>query len=206
MIRNVISAERLPASTRRVRPPDLFVSPRPSHGPSGCPTLALPTAPIAPSPPREEPLPRCRPRARPAARAPLSLTRLNAVKYTKCLKKRVEVRLRPERADLLEVRVVDVGVDAKEAGEDLAHHTLEVFGEGRVALRKRLGVIHLSLHRLGVIDVFGGAARDGFLPRTPSAHRYSYLGPAHIVGPLRPCSNRPGWRRASRWRCKSRRC
>ena len=102
----------------------------------------------------------------------LSPARPNApVKYTKCLKSVLRC------ADLLEVRVVDVGVDAKEAGENLAHHPLEVFGKGR-ALRERRGVIRQALHPLQeVIDVFGGAARDGFL------HADAVRPPMLVLGP-----------------------
>jgi hypothetical protein len=52
-------------------------------------------------------------------------------KVDEVLEAGVEVRLGAEADDLLEVRVVDVGVDAEEAREDLFDDALEVLWERR---------------------------------------------------------------------------
>jgi hypothetical protein len=62
----------------------------------------------------------------------------------------VEVRLGAELDDLLEVRVVNVGVDAKEAPEDGLDDVLEVPREGS-AWRKGLYVLAGAL-RCGLIS------------------------------------------------------
>lgn len=97
--------------------------------------------------------------------------------------------------------VVDVRVHPEEALEDGLHSLPKAGGE-RLArlLREHSAVVQLGLHPLHQVQhvpvlrvngQLGGAKTrahtgaehsSGFFTFTPSAQRYSYLGPAHMVG------------------------
>eukprot|EP00982_Pelagococcus_subviridis_P007384 30595-Pelagococcus_subviridis.AAC.4 len=78
---------------------------------------------------------------------------------------RVQVRLRAQAHDLVEVRVVYVRVDAKQPTEDLRRDALKVFRKRRArGLRKRRLVVHLRLDPLEqVVHVPRRAALDRLL-------------------------------------------
>ena len=100
-----------------------------SHGLSAPPSpscrLAIPR--VSPRRRRDWRLPRGTHTHTPSGASSSRFTSANAeVKYIEVFEQGVEVRLRAEGADLLEVRVVDVRVDAEEPGEDLAHDGLEL--------------------------------------------------------------------------------
>jgi hypothetical protein len=77
----------------------------------------------------------------------------------------VEMRFFTECHDLVEVRVVDVRVDAEQALEDRLHHALEVLREGHVdARREDALIVELSLHpRHKKINVLWRTALHGLL-------------------------------------------
>ena len=94
------------------------------------------------------------------------------------------------------MRVVDVGVDSEQPLEDDLNDAHERFGEGNACTRlqdSHSPILHgnsfslLSWLSTQVIikSMYSNAVTFiGFLTSLPSAHRYSYLGPADMVGQL----------------------